>query len=190
MLSSSQRIQVHKRFFSAAQAGWIEEVRSFLNPPFSYPVDLQNEVGRTALMYACFEGHISLVRVLVEEYGADVMKATDMGGSAIQSLIQLKNRKGDPAKAAAAEQLLEYFVKRGVHFSAQALAELGDLNRLKKCSSLDLDSLKDSGGVMNPTTQRSSLADRYGRSSDVGAITASANISKLKLCFSTAKNDS
>jgi hypothetical protein len=151
----------------------VDEVRSFLSPPFSYPVDLQNEVGRTALMYACFEGYASMVKMLVGEFHADVVMGTDMGGTAIQALILLKKRSLDSALSAAAEEILEYFVKTGVHFSAQSLAELGDLSRLKKCSSLALDSLQDTAGVVT----RGSLSGSKvtGRGSDVGAVTAATD---------------
>jgi hypothetical protein len=171
----SQRIQVHRRFFAAAKLGLVEEVREFLRPPFSYPVDIQNEVGRTALMYACFEGHTEMVKMLVGEFKADVEMGTDMGGTAIQALILLKKRSSDPGLSAAAEQILDYFVHNGVRLSAQALAELGDLGRLKKCSSLALDSLQDDGGV----TARGSLVGGgtkvTGRGSEVGAITGAAD---------------
>ena len=53
----------------ASQYGHIEIVRALLAAGAN--VNLQDNIGKTALYYASSEGHIDIVRLLLE-YGADV----------------------------------------------------------------------------------------------------------------------
>ena len=79
--------------FSSARYGDVEDIKTILNHHIvsngkvddeeknttinNNFVNFQDENGRTALFYACANGHIDAVEVLVNEFNANIMKTTN-----------------------------------------------------------------------------------------------------------------
>ena len=77
-------------FALAAESGLAKLVGMYLSYP-DFDVDLQDEIGRTALMLASEKGHIDVVKLLLDA-GADV-KVTDKMGRTALSMAERRRRK-------------------------------------------------------------------------------------------------
>ena len=80
--------ELMNRFIDAARFNNVSTITDMLN--IGMPVDIANERGKTALMFAASKGHTDVVRLLLQK-GADVNKACPRGWTALHEAGYSKN---------------------------------------------------------------------------------------------------
>lgn len=78
--SNDMLVRLHK----AAASGQLDLVRQLFYEYEAMEVDTVDNTGSTALIYAAWEGHLDIVKYLVEEQGANIKIINDKGGNAIK----------------------------------------------------------------------------------------------------------
>ena len=80
------------RLHKAAATGQLSVVKQLFNEYKNLDVDTVDNTGSTALIYAAWEGYLTIVKYLVEVHGANINIVNDKGGNAEKYAVMAKHQ--------------------------------------------------------------------------------------------------
>jgi ankyrin repeat protein len=134
---------IHQRYalmFNYARLGLAKELEAYI---VNGNLDVnRQEPGslRTALSYACGNGHFTLAKVLIDKYHARLDLKTAHNWTVLDFLASAAGTRSLSESFVEGYEFLEYLLEKGLRLTVHQAADIGDLEKLKGFSVEELKS--------------------------------------------------